>query len=611
MKTPPPSGPQVSATAGKIPHGHVRKAPRLAPAFLAVALVLAPLALTLTAQDQATYLEDAHLLSDRLFQTPHDLLLDRAEELKADALAYYMLGVIHEEEGENQQALENFQKALDLDPAHHELARRVAQIRVRRGEASMAVNLLKDTLTVVDDQPDVYLDLARIYALQLRRSDAAVEYATQALEVDPEYFPAYQTILGLHLTRNDLDAAQELLERALEVESSKPEFWVQIGTLFSQLYSRRDPPTEAEAAATLERVYEKGLEHAGGDPNLLGHVADFHILNDQVEQAIPLYEKILEMESPRTAANGQVDYANVREKLARSYRVVGRTDQAIEVLEDIIERDPMRYTTYEILGELLEESGQYERAAANFEQSLTLNPNQPHTYLRTAELFLHRNVDQASTAIEILEQGRERFPDRPEMGYLLALSLREAERYQDALTMFEKTLQAAQRHAEGLVNAIFYFHYGAAAERAGLYDKAAELFRQAIELDPSFAPAYNYLGYMWVDRDENLDEAGELIRRALHYDPENGAYLDSLGWYYFRKGEYEKALQELLRAIENMPDDDPEFYVVYDHVADTYFELGKPTQAIDYWEKAIRMNPGADGITDKIESAREKLTSKP
>ena len=46
-----------------------------------------------------------------------------------------------------------------------------------------------------------------------------------------------------------------------------------------------------------------------------------------------------------------------------------------------------------------------------------------------------------------------------------------------------------------MLNARFYFDYGAAAEQAGLYDKAADLFRKSISLDPAnAAEAYNYVG---------------------------------------------------------------------------------------------------------------------
>ena len=80
---------------------------------------------------------------------------------------------------------------------------------------------------------------------------------------------------------------------------------------------------------------------------------------------------------------------------------------------------------------------------------------------------------------------------------------------------------------------------------------------------------------MWVERGENLEEAGEMIKKALASEPDNGSFMDSLGWYYFKKGEYEKALEQLLKAVEAIKPSKPEDAVVLEHVGDTYQQLGK------------------------------------
>ena len=83
---------------------------------------------------------------------------------------------------------------------------------------------------------------------------------------------------------------------------------------------------------------------------------------------------------------------------------------------------------------------------------------------------------------------------------------------------FEKALVEAGNSQPDMLNADFYFDYGAAAEQAGQYVKASELFRKSIELDPdNAARSYNYLGYMWVERSENLEEAGQLIGARLSW----------------------------------------------------------------------------------------------
>jgi tetratricopeptide (TPR) repeat protein len=113
---------------------------------------------------------------------------------------------------------------------------------------------------------------------------------------------------------------------------------------------------------------------------------------------------------------------------------------------------------------------------------------------------------------------------------------------------------------------------------------------------------------MWVDRNLNLDEAGGYIKKALEIEPDNGAYCDSLGWFYFKKGEFERALTELMHAAELTTPPDP---VVYEHIGDTHRALGDLSQALNYWQKALALDPQNQGLASKIEQSKAKLTSNP
>ncbi len=97
---------------------------------------------------------------------------------------------------------------------------------------------------------------------------------------------------------------------------------------------------------------------------------------------------------------------------------------------------------------------------------------------------------------------------------------------------------------------------------------------------------YNYLGYMWVEQNENLDEAAQLIRRALDLEPGNGAYLDSLGWLPLQAGEIPggadgAACGRPKRSLE--PD-----AVDFEHIGDTCDKLGNKAEAVLYWQKALQ-----------------------
>ncbi len=127
-------------------------------------------------------------------------------------------------------------------------------------------------------------------------------------------------------------------------------------------------------------------------------------------------------------------------------------------------------------------------------------------------------------------------------------------------------------------------------------DKFAEAeLKKAIELNPQYPEALNYLGYMYVEQSRNLSEAESMIKKALSIDPDNGAYVDSLGWLYFKKGRIQEALKELEKAATLL--EDPE---IYSHLGDVYFKMGDVDKAKHNWEKSLTMNPQQEKIKDKI-----------
>jgi tetratricopeptide (TPR) repeat protein len=223
-----------------------------------------------------------------------------------------------------------------------------------------------------------------------------------------------------------------------------------------------------------------------------------------------------------------------------------------------------------------------------------------------AELLLGP-LKNADRAVKLLAEARRRFPGAPEIVYYLAIAQREAKQSQQAVATFEETLHEAQRDEDDdVINAKFYFNYGAAAEQAGLYDKAAELLRKSIALDPSnSAEAYNFLGYMWADHNMNLDEAEAMIKHALDSEPNNASYLDSLGWVEFRKGKFDQALNDLLRAAKAAEREDP---VVFEHVGDAYLKLNRTREALEAWQKALALDPQNKNLADKIDGTKKRLS---
>jgi len=545
------------------------------------------------------------------FKPAADLALHPEGERKAGALAHFVEAMAFEENGEMDRALESYRKVLNVDPGQSDLASRVAVLLIRQEDFPQAIDVLKDALKANPNDAEPYRQLAFIYAKYLKKMDQAVDYANRAIALNPRDIETYQRLVEIELAAGEEKKALEVLDRAAKVRSDDANFWVRLGKLYAVILYKTDSPPKPDELKRVNEVFKKAAEHANDDPAVLKDVADYYASSQQLKEAIALYLRVLEL---------QPDDANAREKLATGFILTNQRGKAVEMLEQIIKQHPEKYQPYDLLAQVLDEEGrslqranrldeakaQFAKVAANYEQSLLINPNHAGTYLRLAELLLGPLKDP-ERAVKFLTEARRRFAGAPEIAYYLAIAQREAKQIQQAVATFEEALHEAELDQDDeIVNAKFYFNYGATAEQAGLYEKAADLLRKSIALDPAnAAEAYNYLGYMWADHNMHLDEAEETIRRALEIEPNNGSYLDSLGWVEFRKGKFDQALADLLRAAKNIDREDP---IVFEHIGDTYLKLNRVPEALESWQKALKLDPKNKSLADKIERTKTTLS---
>ena len=550
-------------------------------------------------------------IDDSLALPPaRDLNLTLEGAHKADALAHFAEGIDLEENGEMEKALEAYRQVLNVDPGQIELAVRVAALLTRDDDYPGAIDVLKDVIKVHPKASEPYLELAFIYAKYLNKLDQAIEFANKAIALDPQRIDGYQRLFEIHLIAGDEKKATETLDRAAKVHSDDPMYWARLGRLYGSLILKPDAKPTPEETARLNDVFQKAAANGPNNAAVLKEVGDYFASTQQIKEALPFYLRVLEL---------QPDDANIREKLATGFVLTNQRTRAVETLKEIIKEHPEKYQPYELLAQLHDDearalvranqteqaNAEFKRAAQNYEQSLLINPNHATTYLRLAELLLVP-LKEGEHAVSVLSEARRRYPDAPEFAYYLAIALRESKQAKDAVVMFEEALNEAQNAQAEFLKPRFYLEYGAAAQEAGLYDKAADLFRKAIAMDPAnAAEPYNYLAYMWAEQNIHLDEAEDAVKRALQLDPDNGAYLDSMAWVEYRQGKYDQALEHLKRAVENLPREDA---VVFEHLGDVYLKLNRMSQALEAWQKAKTLDPSNKDLAAKIDAQKTRIS---
>lgn|GEM_PF-533130 len=94
-------------------------------------------------------------------------------------------------------------------------------------------------------------------------------------------------------------------------------------------------------------------------------------------------------------------------------------------------------------------------------------------------------------------------------------------------------------------------NFGAELLRQGKVAEAVAEFRQAVTLDPGYAPAWRNLGFA-LDKAGQVAEAVAAYQKAIEVEPELNAH-NNLGVLYDKQGRHEQAIQEFEKALKLDP----------------------------------------------------------
>jgi tetratricopeptide (TPR) repeat protein len=474
------------------------------------------------------------------------------------------LGQIYRAQGELPEAVEAFRQAVVAVPGNGWAVSLLAKalldlgrLHLQEGKTSAAETLFQEVVAADPASAEGRLGLAEV--LSRRGAHAEAAEVLRALPADQARPEVRQRLVWELFMAGELEPAAELAERlAAEDEAA-------VRSLRFLLLAARG--RVAEAAEGLGRLLAEEREAVVS----VGAIGRALVGSGRVSVAEELMAALIE----RLEAGGaQSSAAAVRLELAEL--AAGREEWAKVELT----LRPLAGAAVGGAGAAADEGWRLLWADALFrlgraEEALSWLPERRTDAgaasvpgplaAKRAEGLLRLGRDQEARAV-LDELAAE---DKAVALLEVARVYQRLERYAEALPWLERAAGLEPASTEGL-----YF-LGVARERIGRREQAIDTFRQLIAQTPTFAPALNYLGYMWAEKGENLAEALSLVERAVALDPHNGAYVDSLGWAHFQLGQYEEARGYLERAAVLLPDD----AVIFEHLGDLYLALGRREMA--------------------------------
>jgi tetratricopeptide (TPR) repeat protein len=507
----------------------------------------------------------------------------------ASAHAHYAAGVLLEQNGDLEAAFKEFRLAVQEDPDDDTPALEVSLAYLRARQPEKALELLQIAAARPSASGEVFARLGLVLG-QLGRNDEALTASKMAVKKSPDELGGYQNLFYHYLKNKTPDEALKVLDEASRRQKVDAEFLIGLGDLYRN-FALQFPTQREEIHKRGTAALSRAEAQSPKSPQTRLRLADGFYAMGRSDRAAQHYLELLDK-----VEDSPMILEAIRSRLADIYLRGNDSKLAREQLEAIVRTDPANAQAYYFLGSIAYDEKNWTNAVEQLKKAVVLRPNFEQAYYDLAAAQLA--ADRAEDASETLRQVKKSFSTKFITEYLMAMSSQHLKNYADAVTHFTAAEVLANASDGKPLTANFYFQSGIAHERTGDREQAAKFFQKALDLQPDFPEAQNYLGYMWAEKGENLDRAKELIEKALKSEPKSAAYLDSMGWVLFKQNQPQAALEYLLKAVELTEEPDA---TLYDHLGDIYAALNQADKAREAWQKSIGVEKN-DEVKKKLDA---------
>jgi len=353
--------------------------------------------------------------------------------------------------------------------------------------------------------------LARLH-YRFNRTEEALTYWNQALELDPDYGPANHAIGLLYFERGDHAQAVPYFRKALAIEPQSPTFAVEL----AQALIAHGQTDEGIAILHKDLVLHPTSVAALA---MLGHA---HLQKRQFAEAKKYFEQVIAL-AP--------EYTNAYHGLTTACANLGEDELAKEYaaqLKKCKERDD------EVHRQILKTHDDVRNAKSTLSEIYTAaaNVELSHDNSETAEAYLLKAIEMAPNSMAPRE--------------ILIWLYQIQNRKEDQARALRALVKIVPDRVPALIGC------AELCAEIGWIDDAVAAYRRAIELAPGQAGGYLALARLYLQNAQDLPEAKSLAQRAVELEP-------SAHHYYWlaaacqSNGDKSGALAAIRHAVELEP----------------------------------------------------------
>jgi tetratricopeptide (TPR) repeat protein len=536
---------------------------------------------------------------------------------------YKRLGRVWGEKlGRERNALECWQKVIEIDPSDVEALRAIAENYRNAAAWEELSDTLRRLISVgaqslpADDIKELYAQLGELEGSTLMRTEAAVEAWRQVLVMDEANFRALAALETLFTQEGRWEECVDVLERraaALASPGEKVDVLMQVASVWSEKvgdggaaaesYERvlELEPSNAAASAALEELYRQRKAW----PKLV------ELLLSRVEYAAEVSEKIklfCDIATIYEENMGDRDSAFIM--LQAAFREDYSNDHVAKELErlaNVTNKWTELLSEYNQVAQAMEDSKQaadlwvkiarwYDSALNHTEYAIasalkaqSLEPN--HLEAMSALADFYRKQTQWKELVAVLQRHGELEPD-PERRVQVLLLLADTFETQlgdggQAMVAYDQALRVDERCLKA-IEALERLY-----RRVQAWDRLADVLAKKSQVvdDGDLAVKLRLqVGELWETRLGDNEKAVQAYKEVLTVDPQNLPALKALESLYEKSGRLDAYLEVLEHQLE-VTSSDLDRVALYLRMAQVCEQLpGRAGRAIDCLQEALNID---------------------
>jgi tetratricopeptide (TPR) repeat protein len=323
------------------------------------------------------------------------LLMQHRDDLAPPEVvhAFHQLGVVKLEQGERKKALNMFDKAMDLDPAHRPTLERLVSVHSEDQAWDQVIQFKKSLLEVIKpaERLGLLTEIADLWKDRLDNRQKAIESLAEALALEPKNHVLLHRLLTLYQETRRWSEASDIIQRIADLDprpQAKAKYAYTVGVIlrdelkdvegalnrFSDaldLDSTQLKPFEAinklltqlKDWKGLERAFRKMLHRVMAQPTPDKELQFnlWHNLGIIYRDRLKQFEAAAQ--AFKTASDLHPEDITQHQILAELYsKLPNKLVEAVAEVEYLVRRDPMGSDAYHSLYQLYFDAREYDKA---------------------------------------------------------------------------------------------------------------------------------------------------------------------------------------------------------------------------------------------------------